>query len=254
MLQCSIEGTNIMPTNHPHDHSPLAILTEMAVEGTSTLVEAQRALLDLAKQENEIIFSGLKGKIGGFTPAVAVTDLVRRSVDTLIEMQQELLTTGSRQTLLWLQSQDAGEGAARFAEFAREGVETFTRAQTKFLHALEQESTKATSGKRHQDAGATKKELTELAREAGQAFIEAQKRMLDLVGQQMNVNFDLSARALGLMPATELAPLANRATASIRDFMATEGALIESVLKTKKPVGGAKPQRKRATKAKAAKG
>jgi len=240
-----------MPTNHTHDHSPLALLTEMAVEGTSTLVEAQRAILDLAKQENEIILTGLKGKIGGFQPAIAMTDLVRRSVDTLIDMQQELLTTGSRQTMLWLQSQDAGEGAARFAEFAREGVETFTRAQTKFLHALEQESAKAMGGKREHDAAVSKKQLTELAREAGRAFIEAQKRMLDLVGQQMNVGVDLSSRALGMVPSSELAPLANRATSGIRDFMAAEGALIESVLKTKKPAAAAKPGRKRTAKAKA---
>ena len=240
-----------MPTNHTHDHSPLALLTELAVEGTSTLVEAQRALLDLAKQENEIILTGLKGKIGGFQPAIAMTDLVRRSVDTLIDMQQELLTTGSRQTLLWLQSQDTSEGAARFAEFAREGVETFTRAQTKFLHALEQESAKAMGGKREHDTGVAKKELTELAREAGRAFIEAQKRMLDLVSQQMNVSFDLSSKAMGLVPSPELAPLANRATSGIRDFMAAEGALIESVLKTKKPATAAKQTRKRAAKAKA---
>ena len=240
-----------MPTNHTHDHSPLALLTEMAVEGTSTLVEAQRALLDLAKQENEIILTGLKGKIGGFQPAVAVTDLVRRSVDTLIDMQQELLTTGSRQTMLWLQSQDAGDGAARFAESAREGVETFTRAQTKFLHALEQESAKAMGAKREHDTAVTKERLTELAREAGRAFLEAQKRMLDLVGQQMNVSVDLSSRALGLVPSPELAPLANRATSGIRDFMAAEGALIESVLKTRKPAAAEKQTRKRAAKAKA---
>lgn len=239
-----------MATHHMHDHSPLALLTEMAVEGTSTLVEAQRALLDLAKQENEIILTGLKGKVGGFKPAIAVTDLVRRSVDTLIEMQQELLNTGSRQTMLWLQSQDAGEGAARFAAFAREGVEAFTRAQARFLHALEQESAKVMSGKGEHDTAVTKKELTELAREAGQAFIEAQKRMLDLVGQHINVSFDLSSRALNLVPPPELAPLANRATAGIRDFMATEGAMIESVLKTKKPAKAAKHTGKRAAKAK----
>lgn len=241
-----------MPTNHTHDHSPLALLAEMAVEGTSTLVEAQRALLDLAKQENEILLTGLKGKIGGFQPAIAMTDLVRRSVDTLIDMQQELLTTGSRQTLLWLQSQDAGEGAARFAEFAREGVESFTRAQAKFLHALEQESARAMGGGKHEhETAVAKKELTELAREAGRAFIEAQKRMLDLVGQQMNVSVDLSTRALGLVPSPEIAPLANRATSGIRDFMAAEGALIESVLKTKKPAAAAKQGRKRTAKAKA---
>ena len=73
-------------------------------------------------------------------------------------MQKELLNTGSRQTLLWLQSQDSGEGAVRFAEFAKDGVETFTRAQTKFLQALEEESTKIASGKRDHDTVVAKKE------------------------------------------------------------------------------------------------
>ncbi len=83
----------------PHDdHSPLAILTELAVEGTSSLVEAQRTLLTLAQQENDIILNGVKDRVGSFVPAVAMTDLVRRSLDTLIGMQQELLTTTSKQT------------------------------------------------------------------------------------------------------------------------------------------------------------
>ena len=82
-----------MPTHaNPHDEdSPLAILTELAVEGTSSLVEAQRALLSLAQQENDIILNGVKERIGAFLPGVAMTDLVRRSLETLLGMQQELL-------------------------------------------------------------------------------------------------------------------------------------------------------------------
>jgi hypothetical protein len=37
-------------------YSPLDVLTELAVEGTSSLVEAQRTLLDLAKRT---IFSSM---------------------------------------------------------------------------------------------------------------------------------------------------------------------------------------------------
>ena len=49
MLQCSKWEAVYAKPRKPHDeHSPLAILTELAVEGTSSLVEAQRALLNLA--------------------------------------------------------------------------------------------------------------------------------------------------------------------------------------------------------------
>jgi hypothetical protein len=244
-----------MPTNHKNDeNSPLAILTELAVEGTSSLVEAQRALLSLAQQENEIILNGVRERIGGFLPAVAMTDLVRRSVDTLIGMQQELLTTSSKQTLQWLEAEKEGKGgrAARLLEFAREGVETFSRAQTKFLEAVAQESAKATSGENEYDAKRAKKELAHLAREAGAAFVDAQKRLLDVMGQQMNVNLDATTRALGLISPSKLAPIANRTGESVREFVATERALIEQLIKPpKKAAVRAKHGRGRTARAKA---
>jgi len=230
-----------MRTTKTHDeHSPLAILTELAVEGTSSLVEAQRALLNLAQQENEIILNGVKDRIGGFVPAVAMTDLVRRSLDTLLGMQQELLTTTSKQTLQWLESEKAGKGhrAAHLAEFAREGVETFARAQKKFLDVVAHEAEKATSGKQEHEVKAVKKtELAHLAREAGNAFIEAQKRLLDVMGQQMNVNLSATTRAMELMSPSRLTPMANRTGEGVRNFVDAETSLIGSLIKPKKVVG-----------------
>src|ERR1700746_3343094 len=110
MLQRSKRRQFMRTHTKPHDeHSPLDILTELAVEGTSSLVEAQRTLLNLAQQENDILLNGLKERIAGFVPGAAMTDMVRRSVETLIGMQQELLTTTSKQTLQWLESEKAGK-------------------------------------------------------------------------------------------------------------------------------------------------
>lgn len=235
----------------PHDeHSPLAMLTELAVEGTSSLVEAQRTLLDLAQQENEIILNGVKERIGGFLPAVAITDLVRRSLDTLIGMQQELLTTTSKQTLQLLEPERTGKvGTAQMVEFAREGVETFTRAQKKFLDLVAEEAARVTSGKQPHDGKALKKtELTKLAREAGNSFIEAQKRLLDVMGQQMNVNLDVATRTLGMMSPSRLLPMTNLTGEGVRNFMRAESSLIGSFIKPgKKVVGRAKPSRNRTT-------
>lgn len=234
-----------------HDeHSPLAILTELAVEGTSSLVEAQRALLDLAHQENEIILNGVKRQVGRFEPAAAMTDLVRRSLDTLIAMQQELLTTTSKQTLEWLQAEETGKGrgASHLVEFAREGVETFTRAQKKFLEVVAQEAEKVTSGKKeHESTRMKKAELTHLAREAGNAFIEAQKRLLDVMGQQMNVNLDATTRALEMVSPSRLIPVASVTRDGVRNFVNAETSLFGSLVRANKVVGHAKPKRSRAT-------
>jgi hypothetical protein len=230
-----------MRTHTTHDeHSPFDILTELAVEGTSSLVEAQRALLNLAQQENDIILNGVKERIGGFLPAVAMTDLVRRSLETLLGMQQELLTTTSKQTLHWLEEKAGkGERGARMVEFAREGVEAFTRAQKKFLDVVAQETAKAASGKRERNVKAAKKtELAQLAYESGDAFIEAQKRLLDVMGQQMNVNLDATTRTLELMSPSRLMPMANLTGEGVRSFVDAETSLIGSILKPPKKAAG----------------
>jgi hypothetical protein len=236
----------------PHDgNSPLSLLTELAVEGTSSLVEAQRTLLNLAKQENDIVLNGVKERIGGFMPAVAMTDLVQRSLDTLIGMQQELLTTTNKQALELLEPKKGAksERTAQLVEFAREGVETFTRAQKKFLDVVAQETAKATRGKpEHNGKPVKKTELTQLAREAGNAFVEAQKRLLDVMGQQMNVNLDVASRTLDMMAPSRLLPMANLTSEGVRNFVDRETALIGSIVKPgKKVVAHAKPSARHAT-------
>jgi hypothetical protein len=236
----------IMPTHTKsrHEDSPLAILTELAVEGTSSLVEAQRVLLHLAQQENDIILNGLKQRMGGFLPAVATTDLVRRSFDTFVGMQQELLTTTSKQTLEWLQT-EKGKGPAHLVKAAREAVETFTHAQKKFLDVVVQEAEKATSGKKeHEPTPLNKTELAHLAREAGNAFIEAQKRLLDVLGQQMNVNLDATSRAMGMVSPERFASVARVTNEGVRSFVNAETSLIGSLIDSGK--GHAKPKRARA--------
>ncbi len=229
------------------NHSPLALLTELAVEGTSNFVEVQRTFLDLAKQENEIILKGVKERVGASTPAVAVTDLVRRGIDTLIGMQQELLTTTSKQALQLLESEKLmkGTGTEQLAGFAREGVETFARAQKNFLEALAQETSKAMRGQHEPDGKAGKQtEVVQLAREAGSAFIEAQKRLLDVVGQQMNVNLDVATRTLEKISPAQLLPIANRTGEEVKKFVGAETSLIGSLIKpAKKGVKKAKAHR-----------
>ena len=226
----------------PHNgHSPLSLLTELAVEGTSSFVEAHRALLNLAQQENEIILNGVKDRIGGFLPAVAMTDLVRHSLDTIIGMQQELLTSTSKHTLEMLEAEKTGKGTrtARLVEFAREGVESFTRAQKKFLDMIQQEVVKTTRGKEaHEGKPVKKTELMQLAREAGDAFVEAQKRLLDVMGQQMNVNLDVATRAIEMISPAHLLPMANLTSEGVRSFVDAETSLIGSLIKPHKKVAG----------------
>ena len=166
-----------------------------------------------------------------------MTDLVRRSLDTLIGMQQELLTTTSKETLQWLESEKTGKSdrTTQLDDCAREGVETFARTQKQFFDAVAQETAKATSGEaEHESKAAKKPELADLAQEAGNAFIEAQKRLLDVMGQQMNVNADVAIRTAKTVSPTQLMPMAVSTSEGVKNFFDAETSLIGSFIKAPK--------------------
>lgn len=229
-----------MPRNaeHRQEHSPLAILTELAVEGTSTFIEAQRIFLNLIQQENELLMDGVKERIGVSAPLVAMTDLARRSIDTLIDMQHGMLTTTSKQTLHWLEAIQAGKGyqSTQVVELAREALENFVHAHQKFLDVLTQETMRATSGKTERPP-VQKKELSKLAREAGALFIDAQKKVLDVIGQQMNVNMDAATRAVETLSPARFAPVVQIPAKAVKTFFDGEKAVFQSVIQARKKAG-----------------
>jgi len=221
-----------MPTRtQPHSEtSPLGLLTELAVEATSSLVETQRTVLELVKQEKDVLFNGVKERIG-FTPAAAVTELVRRGIDTGIGLQQELLTATSKQTLEWLESEKdkKGDRTIHAVQLARDAVESFTRAQKELLDMVAEESRKAID-KKHQTEPAKKTEIARLAGEAANAFIEAQKKLLDVFGQQMNVNFEIAARSLETTSLSRLLPLTSFTGESLKTFLDAQTSLLGSLV------------------------
>jgi hypothetical protein len=225
-----------MPTNPKpqENNSAVSVLTELAVEGTSSLVEAHRALLDLAQQENNLVLKGLKRQVSGFAPAAAMADFARRSLDTFIQLQQELLTSTSKQTVQWLEPSSAEnpDRGAQLLDFAREGVESFARAQKKFLDAVSEESAKAMSGEQESEIGkADLTDLKQLACDAGNAFLEAQSRLLDIMNQQMNVNVNAANRTAEMISPSQFTPIATLARDSVKSFFDGETALVGSLTK-----------------------
>ena len=211
----------------------MAILTELAVEGTSSFIEAQRILLNLAQHENDIVMGGVKERVSASVPATATTDLVRRTIDTFIDMHREFLKITSKQTTDWLEQAAKGKyGGTHTVDLAREAMGTFVDAQKKFLDVIAQETTRLTSGRAEKAAHVVKKtELAKLAREASNAFIEMQKKMLDIAGQQMNVNLKAATRTLELVKPFRLLPMANITGEGVKRFVDAEKAMIDSMIK-----------------------
>ena len=211
----------------------MKIITEIAVEGTANFVEAQRILLDLAQQENEIVMNGVKERVSQYGAAVALTNVLRRSIDTFVETQQNFLVLANKRTQGWLQSQDAKEKAG-LAELASEAMEEFVAAQKKFLDVVSEET--SSDGKNeHGGKKVSKTELAKLGRDAADSFIEAQKKLLDLAGQQLNVSMQSASRAFEMKLPFRLLPMADIAGEGVKSFVDAEKALVDSMMKSRNP-------------------
>lgn len=222
------------------EHSPASILTELAVEGTSNFIEAQRILLDLAQEENDILMSGLKDRVGGSNTATAMTNLMRRSVDNFVAMQQEFLTIASKQTHGWLHDTKAGKpyDRNRLIDLAREGMENFVHTQKKLLDVIAEETTRVSSGKKDERSRPAKKtEIAALARDSANAMISAQKKLLDVAAQQMKVNLQSATKATDVAMPFRL-PIAKLTGEGVQSFVDAEKALIDSMMKSRQAKPG----------------
>src|SRR5215813_4963385 len=98
-----------IPTAERRFARPATLLTELASEGMSNFVEAQHILLDLAREQNGIANDGIRERVGGSATVLAMTDLMRRSVDSMFEMHQKLLKMTDKHTHAWIESAENGK-------------------------------------------------------------------------------------------------------------------------------------------------
>jgi len=243
---------------NPH-HSPTALLGEVAGEGITNFLEGQKILLDLGRQQNELLMVGVKERVGNIPAAHVVIDLLQRSVETFIHMQEEFLKIAGKQTHVWVEATKAGKSCQpeHVMDFAREGLETFVKAQKQFLDVIADETARATGGKKAEIKKLKKTELVELARRATESFIEAQKKLVDVAGKQMNANVRTAGKTLDLLRPFPFLPLAELTREGVKSYVDAQKALMDAVVssterKTVRPVRRRKRPASRAHKVAAA--
>ncbi len=231
----------------PH-RSPTAILSEVAEHGIANFLEAQKVLLDLGKKQNEILMNGMKDRLGVDPRGRALIDLLQRTVETFIDMHEEYLKIASKQSHTWMESAKSGKPyqPEHAIEVAREGMETFVKAQKRFLDVLADESAKATSGK-HTNGGKKTKPmpLSEVAKEASDALLEAQKRLVDVAGRQMNANVQMAGKAVEMFKPFPFLPLNELTREVVKSYVDAQKSLMDVMVKS----NGARTTERRARKA-----
>ena len=232
------QNANLMHSLRQHlsdpQHSPTAILSEVTAEGMSNFIEGQKVLLELGQKQNEILMSGVKERVGDFPAAQAVTDLLRRSVETFIDMQQEFLKIAGKQTHTWMETAKAGKvfQGEQLVELAREAMENFVKAQKQFMDVIAEETAKVTGGKHTNGMKKMKTtELSQLARQATESFIDAQKKLVDVAGRQMNANVKSAGKTLELLRPFPFLPLAELTREGVRSYVDAQKALMDVMVK-----------------------
>lgn len=228
-------------------HSPTAILSEIAGEGFTNFLEGQKVLLNLGKEQNKLLMTGFKERVGDSPRRQALIDLLRRSVDSFIEMQQEFLTIAGKQTDNWVDAAKAGKPyqPKQFVDLARESVESFVKAQKQFLDVLSEE-TATVAGTKHAHAASKKMkptEISELARKSTDAFIEAQKRLVEVAGRQVNANVRSTGKAMELLQPFPFLPLNELTRDVVKSYVEAQKSLMDVMIKP--PNGAMMPEKSR---------
>ena len=238
----------------PH-HSPTAILSEVAGEAVSNFIEGQKVLLELGKQQNEILMTAVKERVGDQPQGQAITDLLQRSVETFIQLQEEYLKIASKQTHTWVEAAKSGKPyqPEHLVDLARDGMESFVKAQKHFLDVIAQETAKATSGKHETAVHKTKKsDFAEVARHATESLIEAQKKLVDVAGRQLDANVKTAGKTLELLRPFPFVPFAEVTREAVKSYVDAQKALMDVVAKAGEPKAAKKKPAPRAKKAAAA--
>jgi hypothetical protein len=215
-------------------HSPTTILSETTAEGVSNFIEGQKVLLELGHKQNEILMNGVKERVGEWPAAQAVTELLRRSVETFIEMQQEFLKIAGKQTHNWVEAAKSGSPyeSEHLVELAREAMDNFVKTQKHFMDVIAEETAKATGGQHTNGVKKGKKvELSQLARQATESFIDAQRKLVDVAGRQMNANVKAAGKSLDLMRPFPFLPLAELTREGVKSYVDAQKELMDVMVK-----------------------
>ena len=194
--------------------------------------------------------TGVKERVGDWPPAQTITDLLQRSVETFVHMQQEFLKIADKQTHTWVEAAKAGKPyqSKQLVETAREAMDNFVKAQKHFMDVIAEETAKATGGKHTNGVRKAKKtELSQLARHATESFIDAQRKLVDVAGRQMNANVKTAGKTLELLRPFPFLPLAELTREGVKSYVDAQKELMEVMVK---PNGEHKPAHKVAHRAK----
>ena len=176
----------------PRPSPPSNPLMGWARQGIESLVAAQKIVLDLAAQENALVFGMVRDQFAAppFRPGPMLAGLADKGVKNFTTAGKILLDFAAGETALVVDGVKEGlrlpvpAGAA--AEVLRHRMETLVGMQKRLLDvAAEETHAMAESFQEGEDLKAGAR-VAELARRGVEAFVESEKKFLDLASHEVS--------------------------------------------------------------------
>ena len=214
----------------------------IAEKGVKNLTAAGKILLDLAGEETALAVEGVKDGLRLPATAGAMAEVVRHRVDTLLEMQKNLLEATAQQAHEVAESYREGGKlltAAHVAELARRGMEGLVESEKKFLDLASEEVSAATTGeKRTAKPPRPRMEVvTKMAREGAEKYIETQKKLLELAIEQLEEATKTGREHRKAVQKETQSSWGELTEKSMKNFVTAEKSLLNLAMKPIEGVG-----------------
>jgi hypothetical protein len=122
-------------------------------------------------------------------------------------------------------------------------MESFVKAQKRFMDVIAEETAKATGGKHSNGKKLKQTELTELARKATDSLMEAQKRLVDVAGRQVTAGVKTAGKTLEILKPFPFLPVSELTREAVKSYVDAQKALMDVMVKP--PHVAAKTERAR---------
>jgi hypothetical protein len=211
-----------MSTTNPW--SSIAVIVRLGID---VFVTTQKAMLDIAAQQNAIFFDAIQGGFGASAPAVA--DLAGKSTKAFLASQSSMLDLAVQQNTMTLDFMKTTLGGPTrpylndLAAFLEQGTRTFVDAHKRLLEFAGQQADAMMTATREANGNTPANplaQMAELSRQAVDAFIGAQKKFLEMMAQQAAATGDrLKAAAQpSSVPANDILSTARQSFQSYIDL------------------------------------
>ena len=176
----------------PRASPPSNPLMGWARQGIESFVAAQKIVLDLAAQENALLFGMVRENLGkpGFRPGAMLAGLADKGVKNFTTAGKILLDLAAGETALVVEGMKEGlrlpVAAGAAAEVLRHRMETLVGMQKHLLDAAAEETHAMAESYQEGQGLMAGAKVAELARRGIEAFVESEKKFLDLTAHEVS--------------------------------------------------------------------